>query len=189
VRGLFVLALAGCINTSGLSGDDTIDDCTMAPADRACVTLHLHGDVGRIDSAQVDAQFELGGSTVVRRVISRGPAGGAVTPIAVGVVLTRNAGASVRFTVVARFGQLPVGIGTASTFDLAPTTHQQKDVTLTPTAQSRCFDGVKDGEERDVDCGGSECPACTLGQVCLTDTDCADSTCSAPSATTDYRCR
>lgn len=29
-----------------------------------------------------------------------------------------------------------------------------------------CSDGVKDGEETDVDCGGGECYACTLKETC-----------------------
>jgi hypothetical protein len=34
-----------------------------------------------------------------------------------------------------------------------------------------CFDGMKDGTETDVDCGG-ECPPCATGKACMTDNDC-----------------
>jgi len=44
-----------------------------------------------------------------------------------------------------------------------------------------CFDGVKDGDETDVDCGGS-CYSCTFNQTCLVDADCF------PTACTNGRC-
>ena len=44
---------------------------------------------------------------------------------------------------------------------------------LTPT----CDDGVADGDETDVDCGGSACPSCTQGQACLSDPDCESANC------------
>ncbi len=53
----------------------------------------------------------------------------------------------------------------------------------------RCVDGVKDGDESDVDCGGgsfrgsSACPRCVLGQKCATQYDCASLACDGLSAT------
>ncbi len=41
-----------------------------------------------------------------------------------------------------------------------------------------CSDGVKNGNETDVDCGGS-CPACPMGDTCGVDTDCQSAVCSA----------
>ncbi|MRG91383.1 hypothetical protein [Polyangium spumosum] len=41
-----------------------------------------------------------------------------------------------------------------------------------------CSDGVQDGDEADVDCGGSTCPACPDGAACMTDEDCASDFCS-----------
>jgi hypothetical protein len=38
--------------------------------------------------------------------------------------------------------------------------------------QCRCQDGVKDGDETDVDCGGA-CPPCALGKMCSQDADCS----------------
>ena len=35
-----------------------------------------------------------------------------------------------------------------------------------------CADGVRDGQETDVDCGGSQCLQCALGKNCLASTDC-----------------
>jgi hypothetical protein len=42
-----------------------------------------------------------------------------------------------------------------------------------------CSDGLKDGAETDVDCGGVECPPCATGKVCMVDADCASGTCTA----------
>jgi hypothetical protein len=56
-------------------------------------------------------------------------------------------------------------------------------------ATPSCTDGVKDGAETDVDCGGGTCPKCADAKACLVGTDCvdavcgADKTCSAPSCT------
>ena len=41
-----------------------------------------------------------------------------------------------------------------------------------------CFDGSKNQQESDVDCGGPACPKCTNGKTCLTNTDCASNTCA-----------
>lgn len=41
-----------------------------------------------------------------------------------------------------------------------------------------CEDGVKNGEETDVDCGGPECAGCELGQSCEENADCESEACS-----------
>jgi hypothetical protein len=43
---------------------------------------------------------------------------------------------------------------------------------------STCGDGKRDGDETDVDCGGS-CAPCNDGQACVLETDCASQRCSA----------
>lgn len=48
-----------------------------------------------------------------------------------------------------------------------------------------CNNGVKDGEESDIDCGGY-CNPCELGQQCLTGSDCASGDCNANGG---YVCR
>jgi hypothetical protein len=56
-----------------------------------------------------------------------------------------------------------------------------------------CFDGVRDGSETDVDCGGGLCAACALGHQCGIDYDCATNACDFLSLTcvmdpcTDHR--
>ncbi|KAF8058369.1 hypothetical protein HT031_005687 [Scenedesmus sp. PABB004] len=40
-----------------------------------------------------------------------------------------------------------------------------------------CSDGIKNGLETGVDCGGSACPACSIGTTCLVPTDCDTGNC------------
>jgi hypothetical protein len=40
-----------------------------------------------------------------------------------------------------------------------------------------CRDGVKNGSETDVDCGGGTCPRCGAGQICNSRDDCATGRC------------
>lgn len=39
---------------------------------------------------------------------------------------------------------------------------------------STCSDGVKNGTEADIDCGGATCGRCGVGQGCAEDSDCSD---------------
>ena len=48
---------------------------------------------------------------------------------------------------------------------------------LTPEPPT-CSDGVKNGHETDVDCGGPDCPPCAVGRGCLSRTDCASAICT-----------
>jgi len=41
-----------------------------------------------------------------------------------------------------------------------------------------CDDGVKNGDETDVDCGGTSCSQCEQGKTCLTSTDCTSTFCA-----------
>ena len=40
-----------------------------------------------------------------------------------------------------------------------------------------CSDGIQDGEETDVDCGGPNCMSCADGKKCKLSTDCVDKVC------------
>ena len=40
-----------------------------------------------------------------------------------------------------------------------------------------CGDGALDSDETDLDCGGTHCAPCALGQLCLATSDCASGTC------------
>ena len=57
-----------------------------------------------------------------------------------------------------------------------------------------CSDGMKNGTESGVDCGGGACPACATGGGCIAPTDCQSAvcdlgskTCSAPSCTDNLK--
>lgn len=40
-----------------------------------------------------------------------------------------------------------------------------------------CADGIQNGDETDVDCGGGTCPLCGTGDACLVDSDCTSLLC------------
>ncbi|CBJ25633.1 conserved unknown protein [Ectocarpus siliculosus] len=54
----------------------------------------------------------------------------------------------------------------------------------TTALDATCSDGEKNGDETDVDCGGSSCSPCPSGSTCLVDTDCSYNNCPAPASTT-----
>jgi len=193
---LVLLVLSGCSDpfsyTPSYSDMAVLDECTTASGTLSCVTLHLRGAVDPIDTVQVDAIFELSGEYVTRRSVSHKPGGAVKPPIAVGVILTQNAGDSIEFKVLASAGTTPVAIGGSYVSGLRPGEHDSATLSLIPAAQSRCFDGVKDGDEVDVDCGWiGECPACTVGDHCSLSRDCADSACVNVGAvgSSNYRCQ
>jgi cysteine-rich repeat protein len=41
-----------------------------------------------------------------------------------------------------------------------------------------CMDGVKNGPETDIDCGGGTCSACAPGQTCMVGSDCTSTLCT-----------
>ena len=46
------------------------------------------------------------------------------------------------------------------------------------TGTNQCADGMMNGAETDVDCGGGTCPKCNVNKVCGADTDCKTGSCS-----------
>lgn len=51
--------------------------------------------------------------------------------------------------------------------------------TTTGSAGDPCQNGVKDGAESDVDCGGGTCPTCADGATCNDPADCSTGSCSS----------
>jgi hypothetical protein len=49
----------------------------------------------------------------------------------------------------------------------------------TITVAHPCNDGVRDGTETDIDCGGLSCPTCSNGLICGADADCASTYCGS----------
>jgi Sulfatase-modifying factor enzyme 1 len=78
---------------------------------------------------------------------------------------------------------------TDSAGDSAPIDSSTNDAPETGPAGG-CHDGVMDGNETDVDCGGSSCPACPEGDLCATGNDCTTDSCGAimTDAGTEHRC-
>ncbi len=50
-------------------------------------------------------------------------------------------------------------------------------------ARGSCTDGIQDGAETDVDCGGAGCPPCANALHCAVDSDCVSLTCSGAGGT------
>jgi hypothetical protein len=67
-------------------------------------------------------------------------------------------------------------------------TAPKEEAVLTPAAGASCSNGVTDGDETDVDCGGGTCPVCANGDACNTGGDCASRVCTANACTNDVGC-
>jgi hypothetical protein len=52
------------------------------------------------------------------------------------------------------------------------------DMVGTGPDSAQCHDGAKDGDETDMDCGGS-CEPCATGQMCNTGSDCTSTLCNS----------
>jgi uncharacterized protein (AIM24 family) len=53
-------------------------------------------------------------------------------------------------------------------------------------AAATCADVIKNGDEADVDCGGT-CPPCDDGKACVVNADCASGTCTAKACTKRFQ--
>jgi hypothetical protein len=51
-----------------------------------------------------------------------------------------------------------------------------------------CANGVRDGDETDVDCGGKTCPACANGRSCGLPADCVSRACTDAKCANDTGC-
>ncbi len=63
------------------------------------------------------------------------------------------------------------------------TSSQRPKLTIcyTPAPPAGCTDGIKNGLETDVDCGGGACAPCAIGGTCSTADDCTSSACGSSS--------
>ena len=73
---------------------------------------------------------------------------------------------------------LAVALLAAACDDSPPAMPPDMAVCTGDCVTARCADGVHDGDETDVDCGGS-CGTCAIGKLCAVATDCASGFCSA----------
>jgi hypothetical protein len=46
------------------------------------------------------------------------------------------------------------------------------------SSTAHCRNGILDGDEVDVDCGGADCNSCAIGKLCILDSDCLSGKCS-----------
>jgi formylglycine-generating enzyme required for sulfatase activity len=69
--------------------------------------------------------------------------------------------------------------GPTSTNDSSPPADSGRDASDASTdgPPAICSDGIFDGTETDVDCGGTICPRCQDGKHCVNDGDCAGGSC------------
>lgn len=65
---------------------------------------------------------------------------------------------------------------------------RKKPATTPPPAGPTCNDGVRNGSETDIDCGGPTCQGCGNGRACSQNTDCSTSRCGDGQGTGDV-CR
>jgi hypothetical protein len=73
----------------------------------------------------------------------------------------------------------PSIVGVPTTTTTTTTTITTTTSTTTTTAPPpACDNGLQDGTETDIDCGGATCPGCANGQDCLINADCLSGSCA-----------
>lgn len=158
---LWALAMAGCA---------TADPC--ADYNGNCLAVHVSGAVGAVDTLAVSL-----GDPISRSFRIPLP-GGSPLPVAIPIHLPDSTEGTSEVSVTAALGGVTVGVGRQPAA-LSPFRHSRVDVMLAPPAATGCQDGYFDGDETDVDCGGS-CPVrCGAGRGCSVDGDCALGACVA----------
>jgi hypothetical protein len=75
------------------------------------------------------------------------------------------------------FDVAPAGGGGASAASTTSTSTSSSTSAGSGGASPRCADGVRDGAETDVDCGGPDCSPCADHMTCARATDCASGRC------------
>lgn len=80
-------------------------------------------------------------------------------------------------------GDCPTGAACGSNADCVPGLACSGGICASTSVASTCTDGLKNGTETDVDCGGGACPACVTGQSCVTSSDCTTSLCDPTTET------
>jgi len=186
------LALAALLVLAGCSGADL---CAYPELKSdTCITVHVSGALNAgikdFDTVQVDVTYTLGSDEKATRLTPMRLSDGGLTntlPIALGVVyppLAKPTEFSDRIAVLLLKGGQPVGYGTktfsfSSGDKVAIGTHGNVSIELAPATatSSDCFNTLKDNSERDIDCGGSDCPLCARGKRCFGPSDCVTGAC------------
>jgi len=74
-------------------------------------------------------------------------------------------------------GDFATGVSTTLP-DSGPPPSDSVGATGGPTVSASAIDGIKNGDESDVDCGGAAAPKCAAGKQCNSAADCADNACN-----------
>lgn len=163
---LALLLLSAC------GGGDQLadaDPCANAPG--ICLGLQLRDGLdGELDSLLVHV------SGPQDRTVSLALGPGSRLPLAVGVLLPDGGGL---FTVAVGAVRAGAVVAAAKTVIAVAGGHLGHDLHLEPFAGPRCDDGLQDGDETGIDCGGpGSCPRCGVGRHCAHGTDCQSGACA-----------
>jgi hypothetical protein len=194
---ILLVALAGC--GPDLCGYPELKTDT-------CITVHVSGTLSPMekdfDALQVDVSYSVGGKRLSRRLtptILKPMTTLPTLPVAFGVVyppLGKPTASSTFIKVLATKAGRPVGYGSQQFFSETVKEGEHGNVSIelasTEAKSNTCFDGLEDGDETDVDCGGDKCPLCGSNKKCdlfsNADVDCASGVCINISGDSD-RCQ
>lgn len=169
-------------NFTGLPGGATVNSAELA------LTMGGTAPAGTLDLLTVPSTWsestitwatQPAAGTVVTSVATTGVSGSVSTfTIPAASIATLVAGPNYGFAVDKQAG-LAGGVATREN----TTTASRPALTLCYTAAppTGCADGIKNGAETDIDCGGGTCPACALTKACSIATDCTSLTCGVSS--------
>ena len=91
------------------------------------------------------------------------------------------AGGASRRSLLGSLGTLTMGGAVLALFgqeDAEAKRKRKKKKKVKTQKAKQCADGIKNGAESDVDCGGGTCPRCQGGQVCNSRNDCHTALCT-----------
>lgn len=162
---LALLLLASC------GGGQLTDAEPCATVQGICLGLQLRDGLdGGLDSLLV----HVSGPKDKMLSLPLGP--GARLPIAVGVLLPDGGGL---FTVAVGAVRAGAVVASAKTTIAVASGHLSHDLHLAPFTGPRCDDGLQDGDETGIDCGGpGTCPRCGTGSLCVRASDCQSGVCT-----------
>lgn len=161
--------------------------------------LHVIGNMGRVERCQAISNSLSGfrvegtGNLVVQNSAANNPGGdySVLAGNSYGQVVTSPGPGFASGTPWANFGGCPAGLANCNGVctDLSTSTNNcgacgnvcaagSACVAGACVSNPSCTDGIKNGNETGVDCGGGICPPCASGQPCVVGTDCASRVCS-----------
>lgn len=130
------------------------------------------------------AMTACGGATEVEPGVGSGSSGGTTSAGATTLSTTEGSGgttddatsASSMTSMTSMTSSPTTSSGTESTTDATTSGSGSTSDGSTGPAPANCTDSELNGDETDVDCGGS-CPGCDFGQMCADNNDCLNNTC------------